>query len=294
MTLAVVRYPTAGALLERAEPWLLRAEDSNNLLLSLCYAVAEEEAETPPGPIAAGSSAPFFATVEEAGSVAGCAFRTPPHQVLLTEMPLEGPVALARQVAEVYPVIPAVLGPPDLAEAFAREWTSLTGTPSKPGTDQRLYRLDEVTPLDAPGRMRLARPEEVALAASWAEAFAREVHTRFGPGEEAISAWIHRGYVFFWEDAGEAGFGPVSMAVAHGRTPHGARIGYVYTPPGRRRRGYAGALVAELSQRLLDCGMAFCVLYADLSNPTTNALYQKMGYRSSSDVRDYHFDPEAP
>lgn len=295
MSLEIHRHGTARALLERAEPWLLESEDVNNLLLSLSYAVAEEEAGALSGPHASdGASAPFFATVEQAGAVRGCAFHTPPHQVLLSEMPRKGGVALARQMAEHETVIPAVLGPPRPAEAFAREWSSLTGAGWRPGTDQRLYRLDEVTPLHAPGRMRLARPEEAGLAAAWAEAFAQEVHTRFGPGEEALSVWVRRGFVFVWEDAGEGVDAPVSLAVAHGRTPRGARIGYVYTPPGRRRRGYAGALVAELSRHLLDSGMSFCVLYADLSNPTTNALYQKMGYRPLCDVRDYHFDPEAP
>ena len=295
MSLEIVRHRTARALLERAEPWLLQAEDVNNLLLSLTYAVAEEEAEArSPTGSAQDPSAPFFATVEEEGSVAGCAFRTPPHQVLLTGMPPDGSVALARRLAAVYPAIPAVLGPEPIARAFAREWTELTGSRSRAGAAQRLYRLDEVTPLHAPGRMRAARPEEAALAAAWAEAFTREVHTRFGPGEEALSVWIWRGFVFLWEDDVEGGYAPVSMAVAHGRTPGGARIGYVYTPPDRRRRGYAGALVADLSRHLLDSGMSFCVLYADLSNPTTNALYQKMGYRSLCDVQDYHFDPEAP
>ena len=297
MTLEVVRHPTARALLERAERWLLEAEDANNLLLSLSYAVAEEEESfAPPPPHAHASEhfAPFFATVEESGAAVGCAFRTPPHQVLLTEMPHAGAAALARHISRVYTEIPAVLGPTALAEVFAGEWTALTGAQAKPGADQRLYRLDAVSPLHAPGRMRSAKAEEAALAAAWAEAFARDVHTRFGPGEEALSIWIERGFVFFWEDAGEGGDGPVSMAVAHGRTPRGARIGYVYTPPGHRRRGYAGALVASLSQHLLDSGMSFCVLYADLSNPTTNALYQRMGYRPLCDARDYHFDPEAP
>jgi uncharacterized protein len=296
VTLEIVRHPTARALLERAEAWLLEAEDVNNLLLSLSYTVAEEErdASRGTGEVITGPAASFFATVEQAGSVVGCAFRTPPHQVLLTEMPPEGAVALARRVSDTYPAIPAVLGPTHVAEEFAGHWADLTGAWSIRGTDQRLYRLDEVRPLRAPGRMRLARPEEAPLATEWADAFAREVHTRFGPGEEALSAWIRRGFVFFWEDAGQVGNEPVSMAVAHGRTPKGARIGYVYTPAGLRRRGYAGALVARLSQHLLDSGMSFCVLYADLSNPTTNALYQSMGYRPLSDVRDYHFHPEAP
>ena len=294
MTLGVVRHPSACALLERAERWLLEAEDANNLLLSLSYAVAEEEADGHGAPAVTEPSAPFFATVEEAGSVVGCAFCTPPHQMLLTGMPLEGSVALARRMADASAVLPAVLGPPGPAEAFAREWSTLTGARWRAGTEQRLYRLDRVSPLTAPGRMRPATVHEAALAAAWAEAFAREVHTRFGPDEEALSIWIERGFVFLWEDAGAEAVTPVAMAVAHGRTPHGARIGYVYTPPGQRRRGYAGALVAEVSRHLLESGKSFCVLYADLSNPTTNALYQKMGYRPLCDVRDYHFDPEAP
>lgn len=270
-------------------------EDVNNLILSLSYAVAWEESAGAGADVEAataptsGPPAPFFATVEEAGQVVGAAFRTPPHQVLLTDMPFEGAVEVARRVADAYPVIPAVLGPPALAEAFAREWGGLTGRSSRPGVDQRLYRLDEVRPLEAPGGMRRARPDEVTLAAAWAEAFSRDVHARFGPGEESLAVWIERGFVFLWEDDGV----PASMAVAHGRTPRGARVGYVYTPPERRRRGYAGALVATLSQHLLDSGLEFCVLYADLSNPTTNVLYQRMGYRPLCDSRDYYFEAEA-
>jgi hypothetical protein len=288
VSLRVVRHDTARALLERAETWLLRAEDLNNLILSLAYAVAEEEAAGAAAPDA-GPAAPFFASVEASGRVVGCAFRTPPHQLLMTEMPPEGAVTLARHLGEVYRSLPAVLGPPALAEFFAREWRALEGAVARRGADQRLYRLDEVMLLDAPGGMRQARLDEVGLAAEWAEGFARDVHARFGPGAEALGTWIGREYVFFWEDKGT----PVSMAVAHGRTPRGVRVGYVYTPPERRRRGYAGALVAALSRHLLASGFDFCVLYADLSNPTTNALYQRMGYRPLCDTLDYHFDVEA-
>lgn len=75
--------------------------------------------------------------------------------------------------------------------------------------------------------------------------------------------------------------------VAH--TPHGARIGYVYTPPEWRGRGYASACVAGLSQRVLDSGRRFCFLYTDLSNPTSNALYQRIGYEHVCNVIDYEF-----
>jgi len=299
VSLEVVRHGSARALLERAGPWLLEAEDLNNLILSLTYLHAERERAEGEGASAeadragtapdATAQTPYFASVERGGEVLGCALRSPPHQLLLTDMPIEAVDATARSVARACPTIPAVLGIPELALTFAGAWTELTGVTARPGTEQRLYRLDAVTPLPAPGRLRRARLEDAPLVRGWADAFARDVHMRFGPGEERVAGWVEQRSLYIWEDGAE----PVSMAVAHGVTPNGIRIGYVYTPPERRRRGYAGACVADLSQRLLDEGRAFCVLYADLSNTTTNALYQRMGYRPIQDVRDYYFDTGA-
>jgi hypothetical protein len=53
----------------------------------------------------------------------------------------------------------------------------------------------------------------------------------------------------------------------------------VYTPPELRGNGYATALTAEVSQRLLDGGRTFCFLYTDAANPTSNAIYERIGYR---------------
>jgi predicted GNAT family acetyltransferase len=71
---------------------------------------------------------------------------------------------------------------------------------------------------------------------------------------------------------------PVSASGWGGPTPNGIRVGPVYTPPGLRGRGYATALVAELSQTLLDAGRSFVFLYTDLANPTSNAIYERIGY----------------
>ena len=67
-------------------------------------------------------------------------------------------------------------------------------------------------------------------------------------------------------------------------------IGGVYTPPDCRNRGYASACVAELSRRLLDEGRAFCCLYTDASNPTSNSIYQKIGYKLVADSSHYAFE----
>ena len=76
---------------------------------------------------------------------------------------------------------------------------------------------------------------------------------------------------------------PVSLAGHAGETPNGARVGPVYTPPELRGRGYASALTAALTEQLLE-RRRFCFLFTDLANPTSNSIYQRIGYRPVTDV----------
>jgi len=63
----------------------------------------------------------------------------------------------------------------------------------------------------------------------------------------------------------------------------------VYTPPEFRGRGYASALVAALSQAMLDAGYHFCTLFTDLANPTSNHIYQAIGYQPVCDTDEYDY-----
>jgi predicted GNAT family acetyltransferase len=80
------------------------------------------------------------------------------------------------------------------------------------------------------------------------------------------------------------------MVGVAGPTPNGIRINAVYTPPEFRRRGYASACVAEVSQRMLDSGRKFCFLFTDLANPTSNKIYKAIGYRHVADGQHITFD----
>ena len=85
----------------------------------------------------------------------------------------------------------------------------------------------------------------------------------------------------------------VSVSGWGGPTPNGIRVGPVYTPPELRGRGYATALVAELSQTLLDGGRSFVFLYTDLANPTSNAIYERIGYVRVAESAMIEFRPAA-
>ena len=70
------------------------------------------------------------------------------------------------------------------------------------------------------------------------------------------------------------------------------RIGPVYTPPADRGRGYASNLVAATSQDVLDRGRRFCFLFTNVANPTSNKIYQALGYAVVCDVEQVHFARE--
>jgi predicted GNAT family acetyltransferase len=142
----------------------------------------------------------------------------------------------------------------------------------------------------------VATPDDRELALRWFVAFAEEALHQGGPGSDRADEVIdHRlssrtAGIFLWEDDGE----PVSLAGWGGPTPNGIRVGPVYTPPELRGRGYATALTAELSRRLLDGrlfegGRRFCFLYTDLANPTSNAIYERIGYRRVAESAEITF-----
>ena len=149
----------------------------------------------------------------------------------------------------------------------------------------RMYAASAVTPVPAAdGAMRAAGEGDRALLAEWAHAFAREAGLRVGPAEIARSLDSRVGAdpgIAIWEAAGV----PVTLAGATVSSPGIARVGPVYTPPEHRRHGYATSLVAAWTTELLRRGMRRCVLFTDLANPTSNSIYQAIGFRPIGDRR---------
>jgi len=68
-----------------------------------------------------------------------------------------------------------------------------------------------------------------------------------------------------------------------------SRVGPVYTPPAHRARGYGSAVTAAVSQRATEAGARDVILFTDLANPTSNSIYQKIGFRPVYDSTDLEF-----
>jgi len=273
----VCRHFTARDFLRRARPWLMRAEIENGLLLGVAEQLLRDDSlyERPI----------YLATIEQDGAVLGCAFRTPPHQVGLTRMPLTIIPALARDIRAVYDVVPGVSGPVSETSEFAKAWAQLVDGSWSIRFQQRIYALEAVLPprVNPPGGLRRAVQHDADRAGRWLEAFARDAGVSF-PTVALAERLIRDGRLYFWQD-GE----PRCMLASTRETPNGVSINAVYTPPEFRGRGYATAAVAALSQQLLDSGRTFCSLYTDLSNATSNSIYRRIGYLPVADAVEIEF-----
>ena len=49
--------------------------------------------------------------------------------------------------------------------------------------------------------------------------------------------------------------------------------------------------MAELTAERLASGLAFCFLFTDLANPTSNAIYARIGYEPVADWDQWAFAP---
>ncbi len=282
--LRLVRSDDPTTFERSAGPFLCRREAENNLPLGLISGLKAGRTF--------GAQRPYFAVVHAGSAVVGATMRTPPFNLILiagTE-PDALPLLIGDALAAM-PDAPGLLGPKDLVTRAAALWCERTGASADLTMAQRIYRLARVTPPPpVSGRARLAGETDRATVVPWFQAFVVEAMPGRDASRESAEAtadhFLRSRSLWLWVD-GEA----VAMAGVSGRTPSGARVGAVYTPPERRRRGYASALVAALSQAQLDAGARFCFLYTDLANPTSNRIYQAIGYEPVADVDEYRFGP---
>jgi predicted GNAT family acetyltransferase len=281
----VVRHEDALEFRARTEPFLMVDEARHNLLLGLITTLIERPEVY----------AEFHLwVVQDRGEVAAVAIRTPPFNLAVSRSSDGAIAVLAGKLHDDGVRLPGVTGAVPEVDLFAEAWAARTGDTARLAMASRIYRLTSVKPVDGvSGHMRDATREDRDLLVDWIRAFGNEALPNADPTdpERVVDLRLQGGGagLVLWDD-GE----PVCLAGSGGPTPNGIRIGPVYTPPALRRRGYASALVAALSQRLLDEGRTFCFLYTDLSNPTSNRIYADVGYEPVCDSANYRFEATGP
>jgi predicted GNAT family acetyltransferase len=277
------RFVRAEDFLASAGPFLAAREAEHNLMLGISSGLASDGG--------AYDGPPYLATVTDHDTVVAAALRTPPYNLILSEV--DDLAALQPLLADLATEpLPGVTGPPAAVRAFAEAWATQVGGAWKVIINERIYRLTQIlVPRPVDGAARLALPDDRAVLERWLLEFGLEAlneadSERVRLGLDDWARGNGRRY-WLWERGGQ----PVSMVSASGETPNGIRIGPVYTPPPDRGHGFASNLTAAVSRALMDEGRRYCFLYTNLANPTANKIYQAIGYEPVTDAVMVAFTP---
>lgn len=281
----IERYEDPVEFFGLVAPFLERREAQHNLQLGFRGRLeADRHAFGPTDPL-------LYAAFDDAGDIVAVATQTPPFGLVLSEIADPAIVdALAERLASDGAILPTASGPVGAVRAFAERWARLARVGATVQTEERIYEATAVVhPRDVPGSMRAYDAADRPRVIEWVRAFIAEAQP--DAPERRVEKFVDdrasgRGSLVLWDHDGFA----VSLAGHGSETPNGARVGPVYTPPELRGRGYASGLTAALTEQLLE-RKRFCFLFTDLANPTSNSIYQRIGYRPVTDVTLWRFEP---
>jgi len=252
----------------------------HNLILSILHAR-----------VAQGDPGRYWIALHGEESV-GVAIQSPlEFPATLTPMEPRAVVAIVDAIAEAGVTLPGVNGDAATAASFAGQWSERCKSAAVPFQGTRLYELlelGEVPRVDGhsqQGDLRQAGPGDRSLMILWTRAFQEEIGESASDTELRVDRGLAAGQIWVWDQNGET----TSMAVSREPVQQVVRLGPVYTPPEKRKRGYAAACVYALSKRLRERGHR-CILYTDLGNPTSNSIYRRIGYRAVAEALRYRFE----
>ena len=236
----------------------------------------------------------FMALVRDDASVIKLiALMTPPWNITMyavdNKIDNEAVSCLVEGIIKSGIPLPGVLTEKNLALAFAKSYCEAKGMEYKIHKNMRQYELTKVNPeIPIIGNTRLAKNEDMAFLPYWKEGFQYDCFSHSPVPEAKIEPYhylINTGRLYIQELEGTA----VSMAMMNREMQNVCGVSNVYTPPYFRGKGYASSCVAELSRIVLEKCYKSCVLYTDLDNPTSNSIYQKIGYKPICDSSEILF-----
>ncbi|MFF5210685.1 GNAT family N-acetyltransferase [Streptosporangium sp. NPDC000396] len=257
-----------------AEPWLLRDPVRNTVPLTVLRGIRS----------GVWGDDLLLGWLEQDGETVAAACQTPPRPLLLPVMPTETVRDLATELIDSERPIPGVSGPLPQAEAFAGAWW----LPEAERRSERLYRLGSlVRPRPFPeGASRTAVAADVDRLVRWYGDFQIEAGSvAYDNLTPLVASRVSREELVLWEVEGR----PVAFAAVTSPIAGVSRIGPVYTSPEFRRKGYGTAVTHAVTARAQAGGATEVLLFTDLSNPTSNAIYQAIGYRPVADYVSIRF-----
>src|SRR6202044_1661851 len=275
MELKVLFSEDPGFVIRRADKFLSSEPVLHNLILSILHSR-----------VAQGDPGRYWIALHGEETV-GVVVQSPlEYPATLTPMEPRAVMVLVDAIAEAGVILPGVNGDAATAASFAGQWSERCKSAAAPFQGTRLYEFLGVGEVPrTEGHLRKAGLKDRSLMILWTRAFQHEIGESADDTELRVDRGLAAGQLWLWDRNGET----VSMAVAREAVDGVVRLSGVYTPPEKRKHGYAAACVYALSRRLRDAGCR-CILYTDLANPTSNSIYRRIGYRAVAEALRYRFE----
>jgi uncharacterized cupin superfamily protein/predicted GNAT family acetyltransferase len=229
----------------------------------------------------------FFLIKENAKVVASACLNI--KNLVISMMPASAITLFCDYLLKNNIKIPGVVGPAHTTETFARIYSQKRQCHFKLAMVQKVYELKEVIfPRGVTGELITGTSEHEDFVFDCLRAFHLESvpHDPWDDTKmrEGITNKLKLNHVCLWKDQKN-----ISMCFLSRPTKNTMTITAVFTPPEFRKKGYASALVASVSELILKSGKNTAVLYTDIQNPTSNSIYKKIGYKEVIASRHFMF-----
>jgi len=277
MNLQIASYASAASFLERCESFLSAEAAKNSLMLGVAYGAKDPQAP----------ACPLLFSVQVEDKVVACAMQSDADKPVILAFTSEGNTdAVAKAMVTALPSrLPGMVGPLPGVRTLVEAWCKQHGQRVTTRFEQGIFELTNINyaGFQEIGILEPASEHHYVLICEWIAAFEREVFAHESFSAEQARAFADNAlrdrslYILHVDSI------PRAMAAIARPTPTGASISYVYTPPAHRKRGYASTAVAKLAQHILSTGKERVWLYTDLANPTSNKIYQNIGFERQAD-----------
>lgn len=265
----VREYTSANIFLAENEESLLENESTNNLILGLANRMANSEQC---------EEKPLFLSILKDKGIVAQAIHTHQHKpIAITKMLPEEIDELIAYLKSKDLNLNGVVGEISSAQYFAKVW----GPVNILGMHQGIYEIADVIIPKLDGEyLHQATEQDRGICQEFLEGFVSECFPEETDIKSRAKEILDRNLtvkkLFLLKNSKDE---PVSMAANVRESRNAATISLVYTPKDLRAHGYGSKVTALISKYFIDNGKKKCNLFTDLSNPTSNSIYQKIGYK---------------
>lgn len=215
----------------------------------------------------------FWLAVCEKDQVKGIAVRTVPFGYVFSPMSEEAAQAIISFISREDPTAREFSGPRtviDYVEKISK--SSVVGSEG-----ELIYENRKLKAAPSVGHIREAMDSDFDLVFNWMSAFMEETGLRpYDLGGVVRNALAKSRFHLLFLNNDPVSLGGHSDLQSFDGFSVG-RVGPIFTPREFRKKGYASTLTSEITAKLISEG-ALPMLYTQAENPTSNKIYQELGY----------------